>query len=56
LIDEWTPEPLVEPPSETEWSYINKIPVISGYARLEEGLRLTIVQRVLKQSSRMARP
>jgi serine palmitoyltransferase len=31
LIEEWTPEPLVEAPTELEQSYINKIPVISGY-------------------------
>ena len=31
LIEEWTPEPLVEPPTEIEQSYVNKIPVISGY-------------------------
>ena len=31
MVEEWTPEPLVEAPSDTEWSYINKIPVISGY-------------------------
>jgi len=31
LIEEWTPEPLVEPPTELEQNYINKIPVITGY-------------------------
>lgn len=36
MIEEWTPEPLVEAPSETEWNYINKIPVISGYVSLEQ--------------------
>ena len=31
LVEEWTPEPLIEPPTELEQSYVNKIPVLSGY-------------------------
>jgi len=31
LVDEWTPEPLVEAPTGLEQTYINKIPVIAGY-------------------------
>ena len=30
MIEEWTPEPLVESPTELEQTYINKIPVIAG--------------------------
>jgi serine palmitoyltransferase len=37
LIEEWTPEPLVEAPTELEQSYINKIPVISGYVHRKCG-------------------
>ena len=31
MIEEWTPEPLVERPTELEQIYINKIPIIAGY-------------------------
>ena len=55
LIEEWTPEPLIEPPTELEQSYVNKIPVISGYNQNESlDDKLMIAQPDPRRNYRMA--
>jgi serine palmitoyltransferase len=45
LVEEWTPEPLIDSPTEIEQSYVAKIPILSGATgpktKLSNGRTLT---------------